>query len=118
MTRLIHGELIRLFATRLPLLAAGVAVLAGATITGLLSLVGPENATPPMPGLDTAEGVGIVVGINGLLLFVPALIGAIAVTGSTGTARSARHSSSHRGAARCCRRSSWSTACSASPTAC
>ena len=81
MTRLIRGEITRLFATRLPLLAAGIAVLAGATITGLLSLVGPENATPPMPGLDTAEGVGIVVGINGLLLFVPALIGAIAVTG-------------------------------------
>lgn len=81
MMRLIRGETTRLFATRLPLWSAVLAVLAGGSVTGLLGLVGPAESTTPLPGLDTAEGVGIVVGINGLLLFVPALIGTIAITG-------------------------------------
>ncbi len=57
------------------------AVLSGAGLTGVLGLVGPENASPPMPGLDTPQGVAIAVGLTGLLLFVPALFGTIAVTG-------------------------------------
>lgn len=81
MSRLIRGELAKLFATRLPIWSLIIAACCGGGLTGLLALVGPENATPPLPGLDTAEGVGIVVGMSGLLLFVPALIGTIAVTG-------------------------------------
>lgn len=81
MSRLIRGEFAKLFATRLPLWSLIIAACCGGGLTGLLALVGPENATPPLPGLDTAEGVGIVVGMSGLLLFVPALIGTIAVTG-------------------------------------
>jgi ABC-2 type transport system permease protein len=81
MTRLLRGEVAKLFATRLPLWSLVTAALCGGGLTALLSLIGPENATPPLPGLDTAEGVGIVVGMSGLLLFVPALIGTIAVTG-------------------------------------
>ncbi len=81
MNRLIRGEVIRLFATRLPAWSVVAAVAAGALMTGLLSLVGPENSSPPMPGIDTPEGVGIVLGINGMLLFIPALIGTIAITG-------------------------------------
>ncbi|MDQ0893666.1 ABC transporter permease [Agromyces ramosus] len=81
MSRLIRGEFTKLFATRLPLWSLILAACCGGGLTGLLALVGPENATPPLPGLDTAEGVGIVVGMSGLLLFVPALIGTIAVTG-------------------------------------
>ena len=81
MSRLIRGEFTKLFATRLPLWSLIIAACSGGGLTGLLALVGPENATPPLPGLDTAEGVGIVVGMSGLLLFVPALIGTIAVTG-------------------------------------
>ena len=80
MSRLIRGEFTKLFATRLPLWSPIIAACSGGGLTGLLALVGPENATPPLPGLDTAEGVGIVVGMSGLLLFVPALIGTIAVT--------------------------------------
>ncbi|MBM4686399.1 hypothetical protein GS532_22255 [Rhodococcus hoagii] len=56
------------------------AVASGAGLTGLLGLVGPENASPPMPALDTSEGVGIAIGLAGLLLFVPALFGTVAVT--------------------------------------
>lgn len=78
--RLCHGELIRLLSTRLPLWTLLAAVLCGGGLTGLLALIGPENATPPMPGLDTAEGAGIVLGLGGLLLFVPALIGTTAIT--------------------------------------
>ncbi|MFZ2529207.1 MAG: hypothetical protein WAX14_16380 [Rhodococcus sp. (in: high G+C Gram-positive bacteria)] len=81
MNNALRGEIIRLFSTRLPRWAAIAAVVSGAGLTGLLGLIGPENTSPPMPGLDTPEGVGIVVGITGLLLFVPALIGTIAITG-------------------------------------
>jgi len=75
-----RGELTRLCSTRLPLWTLLAAMLCGGGLTGLLALIGPENATPPMPGLDTAEGGGIVLGMGGLLLFVPALIGTTAVT--------------------------------------
>lgn len=75
-----HGELIRLFSTRLPLWALLAALLCGGGLTGLLAVIGPENASPPLPGLDTAEGSGIVLGLGGLLLFVPALIGTTAIT--------------------------------------
>ncbi|KRC61155.1 hypothetical protein ASE14_09495 [Agromyces sp. Root81] len=81
MIRLLRGEFTKLLATRLPLWTLVSAALCGGGLTGLLALIGPENATPPLPGLDTPEGVGIVVGMSGLLLFVPALIGTIAVTG-------------------------------------
>ena len=76
-----HGELVRLFSTRLPLWTLLAAVGCGGGITGLLALIGPENSSTPMPGIDTAEGAGLVVGLGVLLLFVPALIGTIAITG-------------------------------------
>lgn len=78
---LLRGEAIRLLSTRLPLWALIAAVSSGAGLTGLLALIGPENSTPPLPGIDTPQGVGFVVGLNGLLLFVPALLGTVAVTG-------------------------------------
>lgn len=77
----IRGELIRLFSLRLPIWTVVLAVVCGGLLTGLLALIGPENASPPMPGLDTAEGVEIVLGLPSVLLFVPALIGTVAVTG-------------------------------------
>ncbi|WP_427893734.1 ABC transporter permease subunit [Kribbella sp. GL6] len=80
MTNLIRGEITRLFSTRLPLWALIAAVASGGGLTGILALTGPENATPPMPGIDTPAGAGMVVGLTGLLLFVPALFGTIAVT--------------------------------------
>lgn len=81
MSRLIRGELSKLLSTRLPLWTLILAACCGGGLTGLLAIVGPENATPPLPGLDTAEGVGVVVGMSGVLLFVPALVGTIAITG-------------------------------------
>ncbi|WP_443209155.1 hypothetical protein [Rhodococcus rhodochrous] len=80
MKRAVRGELTRLFSTRLPMWALIAAVASGAGLTGLLGLVGPENASPPMPALDTSEGVGIAIGLAGLLLFVPALFGTVAIT--------------------------------------
>lgn len=77
---LLRGEAIRLFSTRLPLWALIAASASGAGLTGLLALIGPEHSTPPLPGIDTAEGVSFVVGLSGLLLFVPALLGTIAIT--------------------------------------
>ena len=77
---LLHGEAVRLLSTRLPLWALISAVASGAGLTGLLALIGPENSTPPLPGIDTAQGVGFVVGLSGLTLFLPALIGTIAIT--------------------------------------
>lgn len=81
MKRVITGELRRLFGTRIPAWAAMIALAAGAFFPAVISIVGPENATPPMPGLDTPEGVQIVLGIAGLTLFLPALLGVFAVAG-------------------------------------
>lgn len=81
MKRVITGELRRLFGTRIPAWAAVTALAAGAFFPAVISIVGPENATPPMPGLDTPEGVQIVLGIAGLTLFLPALLGVFAVAG-------------------------------------
>lgn len=78
--RSVRSELIKLAALRLVLWTALLAAGCGVVLTGLLALIGPENATPPMPGLDTVEGVEIVLGLPSVLLFVPALIGTIAVT--------------------------------------
>jgi ABC-2 type transport system permease protein len=81
MKNAVRGEFTRLFSTRLPVWAIVAAVLSGAGLTGVLGIAGPENASPPMPGLDTPEGVAIAVGFTGLLLFVPALFGTVAITG-------------------------------------
>lgn len=81
MIHLIRGEFTRLVATRLHRWGILAALICGGGLTGMLALIGPQNATPPMPGIDTPEGVGIVVGITGVLLFVPALIGTIGITG-------------------------------------
>lgn len=78
---MIRGEVVRLFAVRLHRWAILAAVLCGGGLTGLLSIIGPENASPPMPGIGTPEGAALVVGITGVLLFVPALIGAIGAAG-------------------------------------
>ncbi|MGX1694261.1 ABC transporter permease [Microbacterium keratanolyticum] len=78
--KLIHGELIKLVTLRLALWTILLAAACGMLLTGALALIGPENATPPMSGLDTVEGVEIVLGLPAVLLFVPALIGTIAVT--------------------------------------
>ncbi|WP_221584591.1 ABC transporter permease [Microbacterium sp. G2-8] len=76
----IHGEVARLRATGLPLWSALIALACGGGMTLLLALTGPQNAQPPMPDIDTPEGVGFVLGIGTVLLFVPALIGTIAIT--------------------------------------
>ncbi|TWD84399.1 ABC-2 family transporter [Kribbella amoyensis] len=80
MKDLIRGELTRLFSTRLPRWAAIAAIGSGGGLTGILALTGPENASPPMPGIDTPEGAGLVLSVSALLLFVPALFGTIAIT--------------------------------------
>ena len=76
----IRGELVKILTLRLALWTVLLALACGAVLTGVLALLGPENATPPMPGLDTAEGVAIVLGLPSVLLFIPALIGTIAIT--------------------------------------
>lgn len=78
--RLIRAELIKLITLRLVLWTVLLAASFGALLTGALAVIGPENATPPMPGLDTAPGVEIVLGLPSVMLFVPALIGTVAVT--------------------------------------
>lgn len=77
----IRGEVVRLTRTRLPLWTLAAAVACGGLLTGLVALTGPENTTPPMPGLDTVAGVSGVLGLLGVALFVPALIGTVAITG-------------------------------------
>ncbi|SDS18135.1 ABC transporter permease [Microlunatus soli] len=78
--RAIRGELSRLFGTRMPLIAIILAALSGLVPTGALVLGGPGTAQPPMPDIDSAAGVSTALGLAGVSLFVPALIGTIAVT--------------------------------------
>lgn len=78
MTALISAEWLRLTTTRLWLWGLLAALASGALI-GLLALIGPENFTPPLPGLDTAQGAQVVLGLLGLTTFVPALLGTVAV---------------------------------------
>ncbi|MFI6450016.1 ABC transporter permease [Streptosporangium amethystogenes] len=79
MIALIAAEWSRLTGTRLWLWGL-LAALGSGALTGLLALIGPENFTPPMPGLDTAEGVHVMLGLLGFTMFVPALLGTAAVT--------------------------------------
>ncbi|PZG14799.1 ABC transporter permease [Nonomuraea aridisoli] len=74
----VSAEWRRLFASRLPLWGLVAAIGSGALI-GLLALVGPENFQPPLPGLETEIGTRMVLGLLGMLAFVPALLGTTAV---------------------------------------
>lgn len=79
MTRLIRAEFRRLLAARLWPVALLIAVVCGGGLIGLLTLLGPENFDPPMPGLDTESGVRAVLGMVGYTMFIPAVLGALAV---------------------------------------
>ncbi|MFG3437302.1 ABC transporter permease [Nonomuraea sp. NPDC047897] len=79
MTALLAAEWTRLTSTRLWLWGL-LAALASGALVGLLALVGPENFTPPLPGLDTAQGTRVLLGLLGFTVFAPALLGTIAVS--------------------------------------
>ncbi|WP_169981051.1 MULTISPECIES: ABC transporter permease [unclassified Microbispora] len=78
MTALISAEWLRLTTTRLWLWGS-LAALGSGGLVGLLAIVGPENFTPPLPGLDTAQGTLVLIGLLGLTTFAPALLGTAAV---------------------------------------
>jgi hypothetical protein len=80
MNAVIKAEFRRLLATRMWLWALCVAVAMGGGLVGLLTAVGPENFDPPMPGLDTREGVRSILGMLGFTVFVPAALGTLAMT--------------------------------------
>ncbi|MFF7031879.1 ABC transporter permease [Streptomyces albidoflavus] len=80
MNALIKAEFRRLAATRTWRWALVTAVLLGGGLVGLMAVVGPENFSPPMPGLDTEEGVLSVLGMLGFTVFVPAALGTLAMT--------------------------------------
>ncbi|MFU8875394.1 ABC transporter permease [Micromonospora sp. SL4-19] len=79
MLDVIRAEFRRLLATRMWVVALVVAALIGGGLIGALALVGPENFTPPMPGLDTEPGIRSVLGIVGFTAFVPAALGTVAM---------------------------------------
>jgi len=81
MRQVIRAEFRRLLAARMWAMTLVVAALLGGGLLGVLALVGPENFTPPMPGLDTETGVRSVLGIVGFTAFVPAALGTVAITG-------------------------------------
>ncbi len=80
MARLVKAEFRKLLATRAWLLVLLAGGLLGGGLVGMMTLVGPENFDPPMPGLDTEEGVRGLLGILGYTAFVPAAIGTLAMT--------------------------------------
>nr|WP_042194900.1 ABC transporter permease [Kibdelosporangium sp. MJ126-NF4] len=79
MTTLLSAEARRLLTTRLWLWGL-LSALATGGLVFLTAMIGLENATPPMPGLDTAQGTQLLLGMVSLLAFVPALLGTTAVT--------------------------------------
>ncbi|MEU8249764.1 ABC transporter permease [Nonomuraea sp. NPDC048916] len=79
MTALLSAEWTRLTSTRLWLWGL-LAALGSGALVGLLALVGPENFTPPLPGLDTTQGAHVLLGLLGFTVFAPALLGTIAVS--------------------------------------
>lgn len=81
MIRLITAEVYRMLASRWWIWTLLAAIILGAGFTSLFTLVGPENFDPPMPSLETEEGVQMMLGLTTLTLVVPALIGALIVTG-------------------------------------
>lgn len=80
MRQLIVAEFRRLLATRLWWIALLAATGLGGGLVGCLALVGPEHFSPPMPGLHSAAGARLVLGILGYTAFVPAAFGTLAVT--------------------------------------
>lgn len=78
--QVVRGEAVRLTRTRLPWWTLLTALACGGGLMGLIAVTGPENATPPLPGLDQADGVTTVVGLLGVTLFAPAVIGTAAIT--------------------------------------
>lgn len=80
MIPLVRGELARIRSTALLRWTMIIAVLAGGGVTGLLAVIDPQRSTPPLPGIDTPEGVAVVLGMQSMLVFVPALVGTVAVT--------------------------------------
>ncbi|KAB8188991.1 ABC transporter permease [Nonomuraea phyllanthi] len=79
MSALLAAEWTRLTSTRLWLWGV-LAALGSGGLIGLLALVGPENFTPPLPGLDTSQGTHVLLGLLGFTVFAPALLGTIAVS--------------------------------------
>ncbi|MEV0647636.1 ABC transporter permease [Phytomonospora sp. NPDC050363] len=77
---MIRSELRRLLATRLGWAIVLAPAAIGLGLVGAMTATGPENFQPPMPGLDTAEGVRLLLGVLGLSAFVPAALGTMAVT--------------------------------------
>ncbi len=77
---MIKAELLRLVSTRLWLWSLVAAVLCGGGLVTLFALVGPENVDPPMPALDTPEGVRSILGILTVTALVPAVLGTVAMT--------------------------------------
>ncbi|MCO8270761.1 ABC transporter permease [Actinoplanes sp. TRM 88003] len=77
---LLRAEFRRLLATRMWRGLLLAAALLGGGLMGAMALVGPQNFSPPMPGLDTGTGVRSLLGFLGYTAFVPAAVGALAVT--------------------------------------
>lgn len=77
---MIKAELLRLVSTRLWLWSLVAAVLCGGGLVTLFALLGPENVQPPMPALDTPEGIRSVLGVLTVTALVPAVIGTVAMT--------------------------------------
>ncbi|XVQ06731.1 ABC transporter permease [Spirillospora sp. CA-255316] len=80
MNGLIKAEFRRLLATRMWWGVLLVGGLLGGGLIGMLTLVGPENFDPPMPGLHTEQGVRAILGFLGYTALVPAAVGTLAVT--------------------------------------
>jgi ABC-2 type transport system permease protein len=80
MIALVSAEWRRIAASRLWLWGL-VAALCSGGFAGLLALIGPENFTPPLPGLHTADGTRVLLGLFGFTVFVPALLGTGAIAG-------------------------------------
>ncbi|MFC7744235.1 ABC transporter permease [Nocardiopsis composta] len=80
MTGLIGVEFAKFFATRTWMWTGALLAAAAFGLTAVVGVAGPTG-TPPLPGPDTEEGLAIAVGLLGMLVIIPALVGLTAMTG-------------------------------------
>ncbi|MFW5420140.1 ABC transporter permease [Nocardiopsis sp. CNT-189] len=80
MIRLIGVEFAKFFATRTWMWTGALFAAAAFGMTAVVGIAGPTG-NPPLPGPETEDGLAVAIGMPGMLVIIPALVGLTAMTG-------------------------------------